>query len=141
MKILLCSDGSEHARRAAEYLVSHLEWFKERPMVKVLTVHRPFPLPSAQRVVGKQAVESYQKEEAQKALEVCGEAFRKAGVEYDSSWRVGEPAQEILAHVKEHGIDLIVMGSHGHGKLYTIAMGSVASEVLRNAPVPVLFVR
>ncbi|MDP4770616.1 MAG: universal stress protein, partial [Limnohabitans sp.] len=37
--------------------------------------------------------------------------------------------------------DLVVMGSHGHGTLGNLVMGSVATQVLANCKVPVLLVR
>ncbi|MEO8353471.1 MAG: universal stress protein, partial [Chthoniobacteraceae bacterium] len=40
----------------------------------------------------------------------------------------------------EHGADMIVMGSHGHGSFYELLVGSVTSGVLRDARCPVLVV-
>ena len=37
--------------------------------------------------------------------------------------------------------DLLIMGSHGHGALATLVMGSVTTHVLANSKVPVLLVR
>jgi len=37
--------------------------------------------------------------------------------------------------------DLVVMGSHGHGALVNLVVGSVATEVLASCKVPVLIVR
>lgn len=53
----------------------------------------------------------------------------------------GNPAQKILRTVEEKKFDLIVVGSRGHGLLRNILIGSVAAQVVRNAPVPVLVVR
>jgi nucleotide-binding universal stress UspA family protein len=54
---------------------------------------------------------------------------------------VGEPAAEIVAHVKEKGADLVVVGTHGRTGLTHALMGSVAERVVRRAPCPVLTVR
>ncbi len=51
------------------------------------------------------------------------------------------PASVIVDYAKSHGIDLIVMGTHGRGALAHIIMGSVAERVVRLAPCPVLTVR
>jgi len=53
----------------------------------------------------------------------------------------GEPAAEIMRVAKEAGCDLIVMGTHGRSGLERFFMGSVAEEVMRNAPCPVVTVR
>jgi nucleotide-binding universal stress UspA family protein len=42
---------------------------------------------------------------------------------------------------EEGGCDLIVMGTHGRTGLRRLVMGSVAEEVLREAPCPVLSVK
>ena len=51
------------------------------------------------------------------------------------------PAFAIIDFAGEHGIDLIVMGTHGRGTLAHLLMGSVAEKVVRLAPCPVLTVR
>jgi len=53
----------------------------------------------------------------------------------------GEPAEKIVAAAKESKADLVVMGTHGRTGLRRILMGSVAEEVLRLAPCPVLTVK
>src|SRR6266550_6411366 len=110
MKIMLAADGSEYTRAAARTLAAHLNWLAEKPTIEVLHVRPPFPFPHAAGVVGKKAIQSYEKEESEKALAIAEEELRKAGVEFKSSWRVGEVAQEIAAFVKANGINLIVMG-------------------------------
>jgi len=50
------------------------------------------------------------------------------------------PAEAIVAYASEHGIDLIVMGTHGRTSLAHILLGSVAERVVRLAPCPVLTV-
>ena len=51
------------------------------------------------------------------------------------------PAFEIAAYAEEEGIDIIVMGTHGRGRMTHMLMGSVAEKVVRIAPCPVLTVR
>lgn len=55
--------------------------------------------------------------------------------------RVGVPAQEIVEFAREHNCDLIVMGTHGRTGLSHLLMGSVAENVVRRAPCPVMVVR
>jgi nucleotide-binding universal stress UspA family protein len=52
----------------------------------------------------------------------------------------GDPAQTILAQVADRGVDLIVMATHGRSGIGRWIFGSVADEVMRHAPVPVLLV-
>jgi len=53
----------------------------------------------------------------------------------------GDPATVIAETAEEAGADLVVMGTHGRTGLSRLVMGSVAEEVLRRAPCPVLTIR
>ena len=54
---------------------------------------------------------------------------------------LGPPARAIDDYAKTLGADLIVMGTHGHGGMRHLLLGSVAERVVRTAPCPVLTVR
>jgi len=55
--------------------------------------------------------------------------------------RVGETYQRIVEYAEQEGIDLIVMGTHGRTGVSRLLMGSVAENVVRHAPCPVLLAR
>ncbi|MGH9219139.1 MAG: universal stress protein, partial [Vicinamibacterales bacterium] len=44
-------------------------------------------------------------------------------------------------YARDNAIDLIIVGTHGHGAVHRFLIGSVAERVLRSAPCPVLTVR
>jgi nucleotide-binding universal stress UspA family protein len=56
---------------------------------------------------------------------------------------MGHPADAIVQYAqnKDHGIDLIAMGTHGRTGLSRLLMGSVAEAVVRRAPCPVLTIK
>ena len=54
---------------------------------------------------------------------------------------LGLPAQSIIDYATATGTGLIVMGTHGRTGLAHLLMGSVAEQVVRTAPCPVLTVR
>ena len=62
-------------------------------------------------------------------------------IRIDYYFEQGDPATEILRVARVAGADWIVMGTHGSTGLFRLLMGSVAEEVLRGAPCPVLAVR
>jgi universal stress protein A len=54
----------------------------------------------------------------------------------------GSPAREILRFLKERpDIDLVVMATHGRGRMARLMLGSVADKVVRAAPCPVITIR
>lgn len=53
----------------------------------------------------------------------------------------GTPATTIVRFAKEQGVDYIVMPTHGRTGLSRLLMGSVAEEVVRKAPCPVLTIK
>jgi nucleotide-binding universal stress UspA family protein len=63
----------------------------------------------------------------------------KLGAPHVEAYRsVGRPAQEILALARRDAFDLVVLGTHGRKGLGHLLLGSVAEEVVRQAPCPVL---
>jgi nucleotide-binding universal stress UspA family protein len=64
-----------------------------------------------------------------------------ANVRAERRLKEGDPAAEILRAAREALADLIVMGTHGRTGLVRLLMGSVAEQVVRKAPCPVLTVK
>jgi nucleotide-binding universal stress UspA family protein len=63
-----------------------------------------------------------------------------ARLAYTSSWRVGEVAAVINDYVRAKEIDLVICGSHGHGALANLALGSIGTKLLATLSVPPLVV-
>jgi nucleotide-binding universal stress UspA family protein len=61
-----------------------------------------------------------------------------AGVSMETRLEMGEAAPIILSVARDTNCQLIVMGTHGRSGLGRLLMGSVAEEVVRKAPCPVL---
>lgn len=53
----------------------------------------------------------------------------------------GPPARALIERARSGDFDLIVMGSHGHGRLHQSLLGCVSQKVLSCSPVPVLLIR
>ena len=53
----------------------------------------------------------------------------------------GAPAEVIVETAKQLNCDLIVMGTHGHGVLADVLIGSTAKWVVKHSPIPVLVIR
>jgi nucleotide-binding universal stress UspA family protein len=52
----------------------------------------------------------------------------------------GSPLHSLLDYIKEVGADFVVLGSHGHGAIASLLLGSVAEGMVRKATVPTLVV-
>jgi nucleotide-binding universal stress UspA family protein len=63
------------------------------------------------------------------------------GIEVRHVLLEGNPAGEIVRYATEHGVDLIIMGTHGRTGMERFLMGSVAEQVARGAPCSVLVVK
>ena len=53
----------------------------------------------------------------------------------------GAPAEIIVQTAIEQNCDLVVMGTHGHGAIADVLIGSTAKWVIRQSPIPVLVIR
>jgi len=73
-------------------------------------------------------------------LEPLARRAREAGIKCEVVVRPGLPSDQILAYLREHHIDRIVMGTHSPGPIGKLLVGSVAEAVLRSASVPVFIV-
>jgi nucleotide-binding universal stress UspA family protein len=66
---------------------------------------------------------------------------KAAGLEGESIFLKGNPAEQILDFASKHDIDMIVVGTLGKSGIERFSMGSVSEKVVRHAKVPVLVVR
>ena len=53
----------------------------------------------------------------------------------------GDPEEVLQAHIKEHQVDLLVMGAYGHSRIRELIVGSTTTTMLRTSEVPVLILR
>ena len=74
------------------------------------------------------------------ALTSATEALVADGIDATCLMVRGDAVECILEESRRLGAELIVLGSHGHGRLYRSFVGSVSEGVLRDAHCPVLVV-
>ena len=78
-------------------------------------------------------------EEAERQLVAISASVRDVTVTTEVLF--GNAARAIVEAASTNCVDLIVMGTHGHGPVMHVVMGNVAERVVRTAPCPVLTVR
>lgn len=140
MKILLAVDGSAYTKKMLAYLVTHIDTFGGDNSFMLFTVQPAIP-PRAYAALGKQIVDQYQLDEAERVLSPVTKFLLRHGIDAKSAWKVGHAGELIAKFAQAGKYDLLVMGSHGHGALANLVMGSVATKVLAHCRVPVLLVR
>jgi nucleotide-binding universal stress UspA family protein len=140
MKILVPVDGSKYSRSAIEFIASRVTLIGGRPEVHLLNVQAAVPVRAA-RLIGRQAVTRYYEDEAKKALRGSATALKRAGLAASSDYAVGHAAEEIARRADALAVDLVAMGSHGHGALASLLFGSVTLGVLGRTRRPLLLLR
>lgn len=141
MKILLAVDGSKFTKKMLAYLVTHNEMFSPGGnSFVVFTASPPVP-PRARAALGAAVVKQQYDEEAEKILAPVCTFLQRHGINAKSAHQVGTAGEAIATMAEQGKFDLLVMGSHGHGALGSLIMGSVATRVLAQCKVPMLLVR
>ncbi|MGA9544960.1 MAG: universal stress protein [Candidatus Sulfotelmatobacter sp.] len=134
-QVLIATDFSDASRRALMYSVAIARRYGSR--LSVLHALPPaardqIPLEPLPRELNRRRLEA---EEQMKRL---GETVQMKDLNYHLLLEQG-PVWDVLASVIEReNVDLLVLGTRGRGGLKKLALGSVAEEVLRLAPCPVL---
>jgi nucleotide-binding universal stress UspA family protein len=82
-----------------------------------------------------------ERREAAEYLERVADRLRRRGLTVQCEQPEGAAAERIVEHARRMNIDLVALTTHGRSGLGRVFFGSVADEVLRTAPCPVLLVR
>ncbi len=77
---------------------------------------------------------------SQKKLAAFTELFQKAGIECSSKTLIGAPVPLIRDEAAKANADFVIMGSHGHGKLYDFLVGSTASGIIKKTKCGVIII-
>jgi nucleotide-binding universal stress UspA family protein len=139
MKILLAVDGSDATQRMLAYLAAHKEFLGSTHDYTALTVVPPLSGRAAS-VLPVATLESWHAEQADAVLKPVSDFAAMQGWTLRPRYVVGHAGEQIARIAQEEGAELIMMGTHGHGALVNMVMGSVATSVLARSRVPVLLV-
>jgi len=133
--LLLATDGSDAAHRATEQgieLAAQLD-----ATLHVLSVSEDGP----QAENKQDRLRTDPEEEAATAADEAKEAADREGVDATTDIRHGVPQEQIVDYAETNPVDMVIVGTAGRSGLDHLLSGSVAEEIVRNAPVPVLTVR
>ena len=139
-RILVPFDGSPLSERALERAVT----MHPDSAITVLHVIDPVRVIYVAESEGIGSAETWHERMTERASEICAGAEARAAehdCEVTTDTATGSPARVILEYVDEHGIEHVIMGSHGRSGVSRLVLGSVAEQVMRQSPVAVTIVR
>ena len=136
-KILFPCDLTENSSKILPYVLSICDKYNS-------TIYLLHVVQDLQRwgkdYIPHPSMDKYQKEAeegAKKAMERFCEKSHFGG-SIQKSITSGDPIDEILKTIDSEDIDLVIMGTHGRKGLEHVIFGSVAENVVKKSPVPVL---
>ncbi len=77
----------------------------------------------------------------QEHLDEAAEKIKSKGISTETALVEGNPSEKILSYCEANNCDILIIGSHGHGTLSHLILGSVSEKVLHKSPCPVMVVR
>lgn len=140
MKILAAIDFSP----VTEQVLATLVQMAARLPAQVWLVHVAPPEPAfvgydtGPAVVRDQVASEHRRHHQQ--LQELADRLRAQKVEATALQVQGPAVVTLIAEAERLQVSLIVLGSHGHGAVYNMLVGSVAEGIVRASKVPVLLV-
>lgn len=140
-RILVATDGSASAQRAADHALSLAEHTGADLVAVFVLEEGGLRLVSGGSAVAAEGWVSRAEARGFEIVDAIVDAAEARGIAAKGSVRRDDRASEgILDHAKEVGADLIVMGTEGRSGVSRFVLGSVAERVLRQADRAVLVV-
>ncbi len=136
-KILVTTDFSEVSDRALDYAISLARRYDARIYLAHVITPDPFQFAEPQLA---QATYEKVRQAAEEGITDILISGKLRGVPHEVLMEEGNVWPTLEKLVTEYEIDLIVVGTHGRGKVQKILIGSVAEEIFRQADCAVLTV-
>ncbi len=137
-KILIPTDFSDCAQHALMYALSLATEYKAQLIV--LHVVPQLSLPPEMEASAGALYDEMEKRAKEKITKLIPKRFLEK-IKVQNVIVRGVPFLEIIKEARRRGVDLITIATHGRTGLQHAVFGSVAENVARKAPCPVLIVR
>lgn len=138
-RILVPTDFSEHGTKALSYAAVLADQFGAA--VELIHILEPVPPGAMLGYTSLQELNASLRKDAEEKLEQLDSIWHDYAFPVKRTVTEGQPFVEIVKHAQDNKCDLIVIGTHGHGAITHMLLGSVAENVVRSAPCPVLTVK
>ena len=145
MKILVCTDGSEHSQKALETAAGIAEGpnFDEVAIIYVYDHRHDTAYPITYEGMSSQQIERQRetfermteehKKERKKILSEALKFFKGKNIKARTIYKEGHPSHIIVKVAQEEGFDMIVIGSEWISGLRKLFLGSVSNAVIQEA--------
>lgn len=143
MKILVCTDGSEHSQKALEKAVVIAEGCNVEDVAIIHVYDEKVNLsalpwgegsaPTQKDMEKFREVLEENKNEAMKVLQEAQKYFEEKNIKARTILKEGHAADTIVKTASDEGFDIIVIGSRGRSGLQKVFLGSVSSAVVQES--------
>jgi len=143
-KILVPLDGSKLAECVLPHVQALVEGCRVGKIVFMRVVDPIKPIVVADGMMSVKEMERITASmvaEAEIYLKALVQGSKYAGAEVESQVKMGNAAETLIDYATAHGVDLIVIATHGRTGVSRWVWGSIADRILRASCVPVLMVR
>lgn len=145
MKLLLATDGSEGALRAAAFVGRLARESKELEITVVYVAPPPAPARASgtygEEYVPDVPLDAMIEHSAEPVWAATLQAMGPVGGRVATQVAIGEPAEEIARLAEWDRYDMIVVGRRGLGPVKELVLGSVSHRLVHQASCPVLVAR
>ena len=135
--VLVPVDDSQPAHDALEFAVTN---FADATLTLLHVINPIRTLDAGNPNLWDESHVDAERERAERLLAEVAAAVPD-DVDVATAAEFGDPAETIVEHASQNGVDHVVIGSHGRSGVKRLVLGSVAETVSRQSPIPVSIVR
>jgi nucleotide-binding universal stress UspA family protein len=136
-RILVATDGSPPSAEAVAFAVD----LASEHQSELICVHVVPAFDVVSRGLDSVAFPHEPSEHDHALLDDAAAVAAEHGIAAATALLRGQTVEEIMAFADSHDVELIVVGSRGHGAIANALLGSVSRRILRESKRPVLIVR
>lgn len=138
-RILVPVDGSDEALRALGHAIRVARLIGEAE-IHLVNVQPPVS-GSVGTFVGDENIAKFHQEESDSALAAARNLLERERMTAHEAIRIGNTSQSIADYAKDLPCDQIVMGTRGLGRIGSLVLGSVATQVVHLTELPVTLIK
>ncbi len=139
-KILVPLDFSDCSRFGLDYAVDFARQSGSRLLLFHSLVPHAYALSDEYTALEAPKLLDFQREDATTEMEKLRRTLSKKSLKIETVITVGSPVEQINECIESHGVDLVIISTHGRTGLKRMFIGSVAEHIVRHATVSVVVV-